>query len=90
MVRRCFFVAMINALSVSTTAITAGNGNVLFSKFKCSMCHELSKRAIGPSLKEISAKYAEDKDAPVNYVKKYVLVAVVFGVIIPCLQHSVL
>lgn len=59
-----YLIATIVALSVSTTAFAAGNGKALFKKNKCNMCHELNNRTIGPSLKEISAKYAKDSDAP--------------------------
>jgi cytochrome c len=56
-------VAMIAALSVSATAFGAGDGEALFNKSKCNTCHKPDAKAVGPSLKAISAKYAGDKDA---------------------------
>ncbi len=65
-----YLVAMIVTLSASATAFAAGDGEALFNKNKCSTCHKLDKKTIGPTLKEISAKYAGDKDAPARLEKK--------------------
>lgn len=58
-----YLVAMIAALSVSAAAIAAGDGEALFNGKKCNSCHKPDTKAVGPTLKAISAKYAEDKDA---------------------------
>lgn len=34
-----------------------------FAKAKCGTCHALDKKIIGPSYKDIAAKYKGDKDA---------------------------
>ena len=57
-----YIVAIIAALSVSTAAFAAGDGEGLFNAKKCNSCHKPDAKSVGPSLKAISAKYAEDKD----------------------------
>jgi cytochrome c len=69
-VKTRYLVAMIAALSVSATAFAAGDGEALFNKSKCNTCHKLDAKSVGPSLKAISAKYAEDKDAPAKMEAK--------------------
>ncbi len=58
-----FLVAMIAALFVSTTALAAQNGEALFKQHKCKSCHQLDKKTVGPSVKAISSKYANDESA---------------------------
>lgn len=65
-----YLIAMLAALSVSATAFAAADGEALFNKNKCSTCHKLDNKTVGPTLKAISAKYAEDKDAPARLEKK--------------------
>lgn len=65
-----YFIALIAALSVSATAIAADDAEALFTKSKCSSCHKADGKAIGPSLKDIAAKYAADKEAPAKLEKK--------------------
>lgn len=65
-----YLIAMLAALSVSATAFAAADGEALFNKNKCSTCHKLDTKTVGPTLKAISAKYAEDKDAPARLEKK--------------------
>jgi len=69
-VKTRYIVAMIAALCVSTTAFAAGDGEALFNSKKCNTCHKLDAKAVGPTLKAISAKYAEDKDAPAKLEAK--------------------
>lgn len=65
-----YLIAVIAALSVSATAFAAADGEALFNKIKCGTCHKLDNKTVGPTLKAISAKYAEDKDAPARLEKK--------------------
>jgi len=51
------------ALALSATAYAADNGETAFKKSNCGACHQLDKKSVGPSLKDISAKYAGDKGA---------------------------
>jgi cytochrome c len=62
-VKTRYLVAMMAALSVSATAFAAGDDEALFNSKKCNSCHKLDTKAVGPTLKAISAKYAEDKGA---------------------------
>jgi cytochrome c len=36
----------------------------------CMTCHQMDKKVLGPSYKEISAKYKADKGAEANLIKK--------------------
>jgi cytochrome c len=65
-----YLIAMIAALSVSATAFAADDGEALFNKNKCSSCHKTDGKAVGPSLKDIAAKYAGNKDAQATLEKK--------------------
>jgi cytochrome c len=65
-----YLIAAIASLSVSATAFAAGEGEALFNKNKCSTCHKLDKKTVGPSLKDLSAKYAGDKEAQARLEKK--------------------
>ena len=58
---RCL--AMIAALSVSAAAFAADDGEALFKKNNCGACHAVAKKAVGPALVEIAAKYKGDKGA---------------------------
>lgn len=51
------------SLSVSATAFAADDGEALFKKNNCSMCHAAATASLGPSLKDISTKYAAVKGA---------------------------
>ena len=58
-----YLVAMLLALSVSATAFAAEDGEALFKQHKCKSCHKLDKKTVGPSVKAISDKYANEEDA---------------------------
>lgn len=63
-----YFVAA--ALFVSTAAFAAEDGETLFKQSNCGACHELAKKAVGPSVKDIAAKYATDKEAHAKLAMK--------------------
>lgn len=65
-----YLVALLAALSASAPVFAADDGEALFNKDKCSMCHKPDSKAVGPSLKELSAKYAGNKDAQAALEKK--------------------
>lgn len=44
-------------------------GNRLFSEKKCITCHEVNKRKIGPSVKEIMTVYKEKNEDMVAFLK---------------------
>ena len=56
-------VAMTAALSVSAVATAANEGEALFKKNNCVACHAVANKMVGPSLKDIAAKYKGDKGA---------------------------
>ena len=58
-----YLVAITAALSVSTVAFAADNGEALFNKNNCNVCHAAAKKSAGPSLADIAAKYKGDKTA---------------------------
>jgi len=58
-----YLAAMTVALTVSTTVFAAEDGEALFKQHKCGSCHKLDKKTVGPSVKDISAKYANDDNA---------------------------
>jgi len=51
------------ALSISTAAFAAADGESLFKQNNCGACHAIANKSLGPSLKDIAAKYAGDKGA---------------------------
>lgn len=54
------------ALSVlALVALPAQASPELASKSKCMSCHQVDKKVLGPSFKEIAAKYKGDKAAEV-------------------------
>ena len=42
----------------------------LAKKHACFACHTLDKKMVGPSYKEVAAKYRSDKDAPAKLAAK--------------------
>jgi cytochrome c len=58
-----YLIAMTAALSVSATAFAADDAEALFKKNGCAACHTVAKKSVGPSLKDIAAKYAADPEA---------------------------
>jgi cytochrome c len=69
-VKARYLIAMIAALLVSATAFAADDGEALFTKNKCISCHKPDSKTVGPSLKDIAAKYAGNKDAQAMLEKK--------------------
>lgn len=66
--KTCYFVAA--ALFVSTAAFASEEGEALFKQSNCGACHEFGKKGVGPSVKDIAAKYATDKEAQAKLEKK--------------------
>ncbi len=54
----------------STFSGDAALGETLFTDKGCVACHQVEEKVIGPSLKEISAGYAENGDAIVLFLKE--------------------
>lgn len=65
-----YLIALIAALTVASAAFAADEGEALFNKSKCAACHKLSDKTVGPTLKEMAAKYAGNKEAVATLEKK--------------------
>jgi cytochrome c len=65
-----YLIALTAALSVSATAFAANDGEALFKKSGCNICHTVNKKNVGPALTEIAAKYAGDSTAQAKLVQK--------------------
>lgn len=65
-----YLIAVTAALSVSAAAFAADNGEALFKKSGCDSCHTIAFKSVGPSLKDIAAKYKGDKEALSRLEKK--------------------
>ncbi|MDO8294303.1 MAG: c-type cytochrome [Gallionella sp.] len=57
------YLALTAALSVSATALAAGDGAALFKQNNCGACHAAAGKSLGPALADIAAKYKGDKGA---------------------------
>lgn len=57
-----YLVAMTLGLAVSASAL-ADDGEALYKKSGCNICHALNKKNVGPAFTEIAAKYAGDSTA---------------------------
>ena len=55
------------ALQLSTPAIASEE---LAKKHNCLVCHQVEKKVVGPSYKDVAAKYASDKTADVKLFEK--------------------
>jgi cytochrome c len=56
-------IAMSAALAVSSVAFANDDGAAVFKKSNCGTCHATDKKTVGPSLKDIAAKYKGDASA---------------------------
>ena len=65
-----YLIALSAALSVSTAALAADNGEALFKKHNCTVCHSVDKRVVGPAFKSVAEKYRGDSEAQAKLEKK--------------------
>jgi cytochrome c len=56
-------VCLIAALSVSSAAFAADDAEAILKKGKCTVCHSLEKRILGPSFVSVAAMYKDVADA---------------------------
>ena len=64
---------IIAASAVSLGLLLMGNAQAdekLAQANGCMTCHQIDKKVLGPSYKEVAAKYRGDKSAEANLVKK--------------------
>lgn len=63
--------SLIVCLAMSALASSAAMANADLAKSKnCMACHALATKVVGPSYKDVAAKYAGQKDAEDKLVKK--------------------
>lgn len=55
---------------LAAAPLTAGASEALAKKHNCFACHQVDKKVVGPSYKEVAAKYASDKGAQAKLVDK--------------------
>jgi cytochrome c len=60
--KKSYLVAMTLALTVASSAF-ADDGETLFKKSGCNVCHAINKKSVGPAMTEVAAKYAADAGA---------------------------
>lgn len=63
-------VAAATAAMLSLGMANAQSGEDLAKAKKCMTCHEMEKKKVGPSYKDIAAKYKGNKDAEAAIVAK--------------------
>ena len=56
-------ITILASMTASTMTFAAGEAEALFKQNNCNMCHEMTSSSLGPSLKDIAAKYAKVKGA---------------------------
>ena len=54
----------------TATAAQAQDAAKLAQEKACMACHQIDRKVVGPSYKEVAAKYAGQKDAEAKLVKK--------------------
>lgn len=65
-----YLIAFAAALAFTSSAFSADDVEALFNKSKCGACHKLDNKTVGPTLKDIAAKYAGNKDVIATLEKK--------------------
>lgn len=55
--------AVLTAVAIAIAAVPAQASVELATKSKCMTCHDVEKKKMGPTFKEIAAKYKGQKDA---------------------------
>lgn len=58
------------ALGLAAVALPAAANEDLAKKSACTACHSVDKKIVGPSFKEVAAKYRSDKGAEAKLVEK--------------------
>lgn len=63
-------VALIVAAAAAAAALPAQASDALAKKHNCLVCHAVDKKIIGPSYKDVAAKYRADKAADAKMFDK--------------------
>lgn len=64
-----FPIALVLALS-ALGAQAAEPGAAIAAKYNCLACHQVDKKVVGPSYKDVAAKYKADKNAEAKLIEK--------------------
>lgn len=70
MTRKNLFMLSMTCLTFGLAACPAQASLDLAKKHGCSACHALDKKVVGPSWKDVSAKYKNQGDAAVKLFEK--------------------
>jgi cytochrome c len=62
--------ASAGALAVLAAPLPAAANEALAKKHNCMACHQVDKKVVGPSFKDIAGKYANDKQAEAKLFEK--------------------
>lgn len=62
--------ASAGALAVLAAPLPAAANEALAKKHNCMACHQVDKKVVGPSFKDVAAKYASDKQAEAKLFEK--------------------
>jgi len=65
-------------------AVDAAAAQALAQKSGCLACHTVEKKVLGPSYKDVAAKYKGDKTAEAKLIEKVKKAVAVFGVLCLC------
>lgn len=57
-------------LTTAASSIAGGSAEALAQKSGCLMCHGIDKKVLGPSYKDVAAKYKGDKSAEAKLIQK--------------------
>ena len=63
-------IAVVSTLALALAALPALANEELAKKSGCLACHGIATKIVGPSYKEVAAKYKTDKDAAAKLFKK--------------------
>ena len=63
-------VMLVGVLAAAFSALPAAASDELAKKHACFACHTLDKKLVGPSYKEVAAKYRSDKAAAAKLAEK--------------------
>ena len=63
-------IAIVSTLALALAALPALANEELARKSGCLACHGIATKIVGPSYKEVAAKYKTDKDAAAKLFKK--------------------
>ena len=63
-------VLLVGVLAAALSALPAAASDELAKKHACFACHTLDKKMVGPSYKDVAAKYRSDKGAAAKLAEK--------------------